>query len=144
MQGLSREHRIIVKTDSKATRFEFNDLCSRNLGAADYNALASNFSTLFIENIPMFNMENRNEMKRFILLVDELYNNKNRLVCLAAKEAELLLDIKREDDSGKDKKNIFEEIFQFDRCVSRLQEMQSKEYLDDFHNFWRHDESHFE
>ena len=38
-----------------------------------------------MKNIPIFTMENRNEMKRFILLVDELYNNKNRVVCLAEK-----------------------------------------------------------
>ncbi|ETO11907.1 hypothetical protein RFI_25468, partial [Reticulomyxa filosa] len=138
--------------NSRGVRFHFSDLCSKPLGTADFHALAHNFSTLFIENVPKFSLENRNEMKRFILLIDELYNNKNRLVCLAADKIDNLLEMPSRDgstnpsqksDSSQTSNYTHEEFFQFDRCVSRLHEMQSKEYLDNFHRYWRSDESEF-
>eukprot|EP01084_Bolivina_argentea_P027693 51453_1 len=49
---------------SKATRFTFEELCEKNLGSADYLSLSKSFSTLFIENIPYFDFQNRNAMKR--------------------------------------------------------------------------------
>ena len=127
--------------NSKATRFKFDELCSRNLGSADYLALSKSFSTIFIDNIPYFGFENRNEMKRFILLIDELYNSKNRIVCLAQNEPNKLLNIKMTKEEKEKNKNIFEDMFQFDRCSSRLMEMQSIEYLDDFRTYWRDQES---
>lgn len=122
--------------NSKATRFSFSDLCGRNLGVADYISLSQNFATIFVSDIPHFNLLNRNEMKRFILLIDELYQNKNRIVCSAVDEVDQLLQLKK-------KENIFEDVFQFDRCASRLLEMQTQEYLDDFHMLWRTGESEF-
>eukprot|EP01083_Nonionella_stella_P298602 1013468_1 len=117
---------------SKATRFTFEELCEKNLGSADYLSLSKSFSTVFIENIPYFDFQNRNAMKRFILLIDELYNSKNRVVCLAADEAQKLLTIDKNEE-----KYVFEDMFQFDRCSSRLMEMQTKQYLDNYVYFWR-------
>ena len=127
--------------NSKATRFTFEELCSKNLGSADYVAVSKSFSTIFLENIPYFGFENRNEMKRFILLIDELYNSKNRVVCLAVDKPEKLLNISMSTEEKEKNKNLFEDFFQFDRCSSRLMEMQSIEYLDDFKNYWRDQES---
>ena len=127
--------------NSKATRFKFDELCSRNLGSADYLALSKSFSTIFIDDIPSFGFENRNEMKRFILLIDELYNSKNRIVCLAQNEPNKLLNVNMTKEEKEKNKTLFEDMFQFDRCSSRLMEMQSIEYLDDFKNYWRDQES---
>eukprot|EP01083_Nonionella_stella_P037881 103196_1 len=121
--------------NSKATRFTFVELCGHALGSADYVALSQSFSTVFIDHIPHFGFENRNEMKRFILLIDELYNSKNRVVCLAEDKPQSLFKENQND------KNVFEDMFQFDRCSSRLMEMQSVEYLTEFKHYWRDDES---
>ncbi|MDG2570725.1 cell division protein ZapE, partial [Vibrio parahaemolyticus] len=55
-------------------RFSFADLCSKPLGAADYLAVAEEFHTVILENIPVMPFERRNEAKRFILLIDALYD----------------------------------------------------------------------
>ena len=110
-------------------------------GSADYLALSKSFSTVFIENVPRFGFLNRNEMKRFILLIDELYNHKNRVVLSAEDVPDRLLNVEMSESERADKKNVFEDMFQFDRCASRLHEMQSIEYLDDFKQYWRDQES---
>lgn len=56
--------------------FNFHDLCGEALGAADYMALCSNFHTLVLNNIPQMKMDDVAECRRFITLVDELYENK--------------------------------------------------------------------
>eukprot|EP01084_Bolivina_argentea_P249557 417824_1 len=124
--------RCVGIRSSNATRFKFSELCEANLGSADYLALSRSFNTVFIEDVPYFGWSNRNEMKRFILLIDELYNSKNRVVCLAADEAQKLLTIDKNEE-----KYVFEDMFQFDRCSSRLMEMQTKQYLDNYVYFWR-------
>lgn len=99
-------------------RFSFADLCAKPLGAADYLTLAAEFHTLILENIPTMNFERRNEAKRFILLVDALYDSHVKLLASAEAEAH---DLYRAE-SGR-------EAFEFDRTVSRLIEMRSQEYL---------------
>nr|WP_316861929.1 cell division protein ZapE [uncultured Cohaesibacter sp.] len=102
-----------------AARFAFEDLCARPLAASDYLRLCEIYHTFFVENIPHFGRNNRNEAKRFILFIDTLYDNHVRLVLSAvAKAAELNSNL-----NGT-------EAFEFDRTVSRLIEMQSDEYLD--------------
>ncbi|MFC0284423.1 cell division protein ZapE [Camelimonas abortus] len=99
-------------------RFGFADLCARAYGASDYRAVAENFHTVIIENIPVMGLENRNEAKRFITLVDTLYEYRVKLLASAeAPPAELYVAT-----SGR-------EAFEFDRTVSRLIEMQSEAYL---------------
>lgn len=102
-----------------AARFSFDDLCARPLGASDYIAIANRYPTLFIDNVPVLDYSRRNEAKRFILLIDVLYDHHARLFVSAEAQPEKLYIA----NSGT-------EAFEFDRTASRLFEMQSAEYLD--------------
>lgn len=97
-------------------RFSFGDLCEVPLGARDYLRLANAFHTVIIDDVPQFDRTRSDASKRFILLIDTLYD---RGVKLAASFAKPL------DNLGADDKTAFE----FQRCVSRLIEMQSDTYL---------------
>lgn len=108
----------VPQAASGVARFSFDDLCSKPLGAADYLAIADEFETVILENIPKMTFERRNEAKRFIMLVDALYDTKVKLLASAEAEAPELYHA----DSGR-------EAFEFDRTVSRLIEMRSEEYL---------------
>jgi cell division protein ZapE len=99
-------------------RFRFGDLCSRPLGASDYLAIAERFHTVIVEDIPRLTFERRNEAKRFITLIDALYDARVKLLASAETEATELYQA----DSGR-------EAFEFDRTVSRLIEMRSEDYL---------------
>jgi cell division protein ZapE len=99
-------------------RFHFDDLCRKPLGASDYLALAQRFHTVVLDGIPAMSFEHRNEAKRFITLVDALYDNHVKLLASAEAEAP---DLYRAE-TGR-------EAFEFDRTVSRLIEMRSEEYL---------------
>ena len=117
-------------------RFTFDELCARPLGAADYLLIADNFAEIFIDDIPLLSLSLRNEMRRFITLIDTLYERKCKLIACASAPPHLLFkpDGHREpgDDDGDDDSTsgqTFDEVFAFDRTVSRLTEMQSEEYL---------------
>lgn len=99
-------------------RFSFEDLCSKPLGASDYLAIAEEFHTVVFENIPRMSFERRNEAKRFIMLIDALYDAHVKLLASAESEVHELYQA----DTGR-------EAFEFDRTVSRLIEMRSEEYL---------------
>ena len=64
-------------------RFTFEELCQRDVGAADYRAVAQKFSVVLVENIPRLNLKQHNEARRFITLVDELYEHQCALMCSA-------------------------------------------------------------
>ncbi|SFJ03273.1 cell division protein ZapE [Bosea sp. OK403] len=99
-------------------RASFSDLCSQAYGASDYIALAQRFHTLVLEDIPVLERDRRNEAKRFIILIDTLYEHHVKLVTSAAAEPHELY----KDGNGR-------EAFEFDRTVSRLIEMRSDDYL---------------
>ncbi|KAK9079481.1 hypothetical protein SSX86_001153 [Deinandra increscens subsp. villosa] len=67
-----------------AAKFTFEYLCGRPVGAADYIAVAKNYHTVFISDIPMMSMRIRDKARRFIILIDELYNHHCCLYCSAA------------------------------------------------------------
>ncbi len=98
-------------------RASFNSLCGANLGPQDYLAIAARFHTVFLENVPVLTPEKRNEAARFVTLIDALYEAKAKLAVLAAAEPETLYP--RGDGA-----------FEFERTVSRLQEMRSAEWLE--------------
>jgi len=98
--------------------FRFGELCEAPLGASDYIALAQRFHTIVLAGIPRMGLEQRNAAKRFITLIDVLYENHVKLVASAeAPATELYM-------AGQGR-----EAFEFDRTVSRLIEMRSGEYL---------------
>ncbi|KAF4319858.1 hypothetical protein BBO99_00005885 [Phytophthora kernoviae] len=106
-----------------ACQFSFSDLCDKPLGAADYIAIAEAFSVVFVRDIPILNTERINQMRRFITFVDCMYDKGVRLHCLAAESPERLYQV---DTSMK---SSVDEVFAFDRTVSRLLEMGSEAYL---------------
>src|SRR5690606_540912 len=65
----------VPQAAGECARFSFADLCQKPLGAADYLAILTHYRTLFIEHIPHLTPERRNETKRFIMLVDTLYDH---------------------------------------------------------------------
>jgi cell division protein ZapE len=96
-------------------RATFYDLCGKPLGAADYLALAETAKVLVLEDIPRLSRSNFNEAKRFVTLIDALYEAGVRLVCSAAAEPELLYV----EGEG---------TFEFERTASRLREMQAEDW----------------
>ena len=96
-----------------AARFSFAELCEQPLAAADYLAIAHAFHTVLIDHIPL--ITERNAARRFIILVDTLYDEGVNLVCSAAAAPEALYP------SG-------DEAEAFRRTASRLAEMQSEAY----------------
>jgi cell division protein ZapE len=99
-------------------RFTFAELCEQPLGAADYLRLAREFHTLLIERIPVMGYAQRNAAKRFIILVDTLYDHAVKLVASAAAEPSALY-LATEGF----------EVSEFKRTASRLIEMRSQSYL---------------
>ncbi|MCJ2134389.1 AFG1 family ATPase [Methylobacterium sp. J-026] len=99
-------------------RFAFDDLCRKPLGASDYMALARAYHTVILDGIPVMQEAERNEAKRFITLIDTLYDRHVKLVASAAADAQDLYAA----GTGR-------EAFEFDRTVSRLIEMRSRDYL---------------
>ncbi|WP_374086206.1 cell division protein ZapE [Methylomicrobium lacus] len=98
----------------------FEELCVQPLGAADYLKIAGEFSTIIMANIPKLTAAYRNEAKRFVTLIDALYEHKVKLICTAEAPAR---ELYTEGDGA----------FEFERTVSRLMEMQSESYLQSEH-----------
>lgn len=106
----------IARAAKCVARVGFWDLCAKALGAADYIALATHFHTVLIDGVPTMKDELRNEAKRFMTLIDALYEHKVNVVVAAEGPPERLYP------EGT-------HAFEFERTVSRLMEMQSEDYL---------------
>lgn len=109
---------VLPQAAGSVARAGFTDLCAQAYGASDYIALAQRFHTLVLDDIPILDFDRRNEAKRFIILIDTLYEHHVKLVASAAAEPHELYRASK----GR-------EAFEFDRTVSRLIEMRSEEYL---------------
>ena len=96
-------------------RFFFHDLCEQPLGASDYLRIAHEFHTLIIDRIPVMRFEQRNAAKRFIILIDTLYDHAVKLVASAAAEPDALYQADEGFEAGE-----------FRRTASRLIEMRSQ------------------
>ncbi len=94
----------------------FEELCAQPLGPGDYLEIARCFHTLIVKGIPILGPEKRNEAKRFVTLIDALYEARVNLICSAAAPVDALYT---EGDGA----------FEFERTVSRLMEMRSAEYM---------------
>jgi cell division protein ZapE len=99
-------------------RFSFHELCEQPLAAADYLRIAHEFHTLVLDRVPIMDFDRRNAAKRFIILIDTLYDNAVKLVASAAAEPD---DLYRAAEGF--------EAQEFKRTASRLIEMRSQSYL---------------
>jgi cell division protein ZapE len=99
-------------------RFSFHDLCEEPLAAADYLRIAREFHTIVLEHVPTMTYDNRNAAKRFIILIDTLYDMNVKLIASAAASPDALYHA----DEGF-------EAREFKRTASRLVEMGSQSYL---------------
>ncbi len=107
-------------TAGAVAKESFHALCEKPLGPADYIEIARYFNTLILTGIPELSPEKRNEAKRFVTLVDALYEHKVKLICTADVPPEKLYP------AGHG-------AFEFERTVSRLMEMQAESYLHEEH-----------
>jgi len=99
---------------------DFHDLCAEARASADYLALARRYHTVILDGVPRLTTDQRNEAKRFILLIDALYEHKVKLIVAA----------------DTDPAGIYahgHHAFEFHRTVSRLMEMQAADYLERAH-----------
>ena len=96
-------------------RASFWELCARPLGPADYLAIAQAVRVLILEDIPRLSSDNYNEAKRFVILIDALYEAKTRLIASAADAPDRLYV----EGEGS---------FEFERTASRLREMQAADW----------------
>lgn len=119
-------HELIVKghavrvprTAMGVARFTFDELCAQPLAATDYLKIAHEFHTIIIDHIPVMEYARRNEAKRFIILIDTLYDNAVKLLASAQAQPDELYRA----DQGY-------EVNEFKRTASRLIEMRSQAYL---------------
>jgi cell division protein ZapE len=104
--------RYVPKAAHGCASFTFFELCGEALGPADYLAISQAYRTVFMSGVPKLKAHQRNETKRFILMIDSFYDAKTRLVILAEDKPENLFP-----------KN--QHAFESQRSISRLKEMQS-------------------
>jgi cell division protein ZapE len=107
---------IVPVTAAGVARFDFAALCAEALGPGDYLALATHYETLLIDAIPRLSRDNFDQARRFITLVDTLYEHRVKLYASAAAPPASLY-------VAGEGARIFE------RTISRLEEMQSQTYL---------------
>ncbi len=106
----------VPKTLKGVAVFSFKKLCGEAKGAADYLAIARRYHTVILVGIPKLGPDNRNEAARFVQLIDALYEHKVKLLAAADAQPDQLYPI----GDGR---------FEFERTVSRLEEMRSDAYL---------------
>ncbi len=97
-------------------RASFYDLCAKPLGPGDFLAIAAACKVLMVDDIPCLSRSNFNEAKRFVTMIDALYEAHVRLICSAAAVPEMLYL----EGEG---------TFEFERTASRLREMQSDDWM---------------
>lgn len=104
---------ILKKTCEKLLVTTFEELFLQSFAASDYQEICKNFDLIFLKGLPIFTSDERNEMRRFMLFVDEVYEHKTGLIILAKATIKNLCD-----------DNLFK------RTASRLREINSDEYWD--------------
>jgi cell division protein ZapE len=107
---------IVPQASDGVARFDFDSLCNTALGAGDYLAIATNFHTLVLDGVPRLSPDNYDQARRFIVLVDTLYDQRVKLIASADATPDQLY---RHGTNAT----------MFERTASRLDEMQSEEWL---------------
>ncbi|MDE2333874.1 MAG: AFG1 family ATPase [Rhodospirillales bacterium] len=113
---MGRTLTVPLATDDVA-RFDFRALCAAALGPGDYLALATHFQALVLDAIPLLSPDSHDVARRFITLIDALYDHRVKLVASAAAEPDALYP--RGEGAAA-----------FRRTASRLEEMRSQDYLE--------------
>ena len=108
----------VPQSRGNVARFSFADLCEMPLGAQDYLAIARRYHSVVVDDIPVLKASQRNEAKRFIILIDAFYEAHIKLFASAAAAPADLF----EAEDGR-------EAFEFQRTISRLNEMRSADYM---------------
>eukprot|EP00127_Corallochytrium_limacisporum_P005933 Clim_evm10s215 gene=Clim_evmTU10s215 len=141
----------IPKQASRVAIFDFGDLCNQPLYAGDYLEITKNYDVVMVNNVPKLTMAQRDQARRFITFIDSMYDTRTR--CIFAAETDprelfkgelldashqalddgsrLLMDDLKLNEENASKASIFtgeDEVFAFQRCVSRLVEMQTEKY----------------
>ncbi|KAI8085005.1 AFG1-like ATPase-domain-containing protein [Halteromyces radiatus] len=137
---------VIPEQADGVARVRFQDVCANALSAADYLEMVKHFHTIVLTDIPHMTMKHRAEARRFITLIDAMYESKTTLVASAENS---MLDIFNADEGREamddemrrmmDDLNVAdissplfsgqEEAFAFQRALSRLIQMQSKDWV---------------
>ena len=104
----------------QVARFTFNELCEQPLGPSDYLAIAAQYSTVILKDIPAMTEEKKDSARRFVTMIDALYDHRTALVCSADAPPEQLYT---GNEGG----------FEFHRTASRLIEMQAADYIKQRH-----------
>jgi cell division protein ZapE len=107
---------VVPEALNGVARFSFTELCDRPLGPADFGAIARTYHTLLVDNIPNLDETAQDAVRRFVILIDELYEQRVKLIASAERAPEMLLT------EGK-------QAWDFRRTSSRLVEMGSKHWL---------------
>ncbi|WP_370931429.1 cell division protein ZapE [Bartonella sp. DGB1] len=110
----------VPMSTSGFAKFDYMDLCGKPFAAADYLEILKKYHTIFLANVPIMTNNNSNQAKRFILLIDSLYDKNIRLFMSSESDIGSLYIT----ETGNEL-----EAFEFSRTYSRLFEMQSEEYL---------------
>ncbi|CCW61298.1 unnamed protein product [Phytomonas sp. EM1] len=132
--------------------FDFSEICGSDVSSADYELIAATFHTIFIRGVPVFSYKDSDVKNRFLLLIDALYEYRCKVVIYAQAEVfklqaseadsvEMIADGERrfdqltdiEKEMGGELTDYSDLSFQMQRCISRLCEMSSKEYLESPH-----------
>lgn len=138
---------LTVKACGRVADLTYQELCQVPRGAMDYLVLSQVFDTIIVRDIPIFNELNLGEARRFITMIDTFYDNKVRLICSAATPAEDLFQMTGKQELSDSERQLMddlsssatasetlnvlsgkEEVFAFDRTVSRLFEMRTPLY----------------
>jgi len=140
---------MLPSTYGRVLDTNFDSLCKQNLGAVDYLEISKEFDVVILRNVPAINLSNRPAARRFITLIDTLYDNKVNLLMslevpiteifsigdLSGREMDtnmvLMDDLRIEANTDGAQSSIFtgeEELFAFERVISRLSEMQTEAY----------------
>ena len=139
--------------ERKVARFSFAELCANELSSIDYATIISSFPIIFVDDIPQLNINLRNETRRFITFIDQIYNTRGILICSSSTPIDSLfkdlpsdffdaqeiiesLQFERTDNYEKlvTKESLAQfkgknEKFAFSRAVSRLHEFQTNRWL---------------
>lgn len=140
------------KTCGGVADCEFSELCEQPLGADDYDRLGKLFHTVIIRNIPQMTLKMKSAVRRFITLIDLMYDNRVRVIFTAKVPVERLFVFEGEDHSMDDSRVLLDdlgikasegkslsfitgedEIFATDRTISRIIEMQTNQYWESIH-----------